>query len=125
MKHFCALFFLCLTGCATMQWGEFDGQRSRTSDPDVYDVLVVAADGLANFDKRKQQRLKPGFHLLVVASAKKGNNGEVASISFPINVKPCTRYSFVAKHRSRLDIYNWDLVPVGETTMAGCEAPQK
>lgn len=125
MKHFGALFFLCLTGCATMQWGEFDGQRTKMSDPDVYDVLVMAADGHANFDERKRQRLKPGVHLLVVASAKKGNNGEVSSISFPIVVKPCTRYSFVAKHRSRANIYNWDLVPAGETTMAGCEAPQE
>lgn len=126
MRRFVAAICLAATSCATLQWGEFDGQRTRMSDPDVYDVVVVAVDGMAQFDGRTNQRLKPGPHLLELASAKRAGHGGVSTVPFPINVKPCTRYSFVAKYRSRTNIDAWDLVPTGETLMAGCEtAPVK
>jgi len=121
MKYVFILCCLALSGCATMQWGEFDGQRLKKADPDVYDVIVVAIDGMARFDGRTIERLKPGFHLLQVASTRKGQHSEISTMSLPISVKPCTRYSFVAKYHQRVSIQNWELVATGETLMAGCE----
>lgn len=125
MKHIAMISFVLLSGCASMQWGEFDGQRKKMADPDVYDVIVVAVDGRADFGGRTNYRLQPGFHLLQVASSKQGNHGEVSVIPLPISVKPCTRYSFAAKHHSRIGIENWDLLSTGETLMPGCEEPAK
>lgn len=121
MKYFLALCCMVLGGCATLDWGEFDGQRTRMADPDVYDVIVVAADGMQNFDERTRQRLKPGFHLLQLASSKPGRPGSVATVPLPLNVKPCTRYSFVAKHHQRASVDDWELISAGETQMAGCD----
>ena len=118
-KYF-VIIFAFLTGCSSIPYGEFDGQRVKFTDPDVYDVIIVASDGNAYFDDRKTMQLKPGYHLLQLASSKQGARGEVAYQAFPLNVKPCTRYSFVAKHEERFKITEWILTPTGEMLLPKC-----
>jgi len=112
---------MVLGGCATLDWGEFDGERTRMAEPGVYDVIVVASDDMKYFDGRRRLRLKPGLHELRLVSSKPETRFTLGSVTLPLDVKPCIRYSFVAKHNQRTKVDDWKLISAGETVLAGCE----
>jgi hypothetical protein len=117
---FIALSLACLAACSSIPYGEVNGQRTKFSDPDVYDVIIVAVDGQMYMDGRTVMRLVPGFHLLQLASSKHDSRGNVAYQPYPLNVNACTRYKFVAKHERKFKIDDWQVVPDGEEKITPC-----
>jgi hypothetical protein len=112
-----------LTSCAsvgTTHYGQFDGSRAKASHMDEYEVTVVAIDGMMQFDGASIVNLKPGPHLLQVASKKKGRRGEVYFQALPLRVEPCMRYSYVARHPKSLKADSWELVAKDASPIAGC-----
>jgi len=124
----CLAAALAAAGCSTIAsgrtsipYGEFDGANNRRADLDMYDVVIVGIDGEMYFDGRKKERLKPGPHLLQVASTKEGRRGELTYQSLPLTVKPCTRYTFAAKHDPSLTNGDWELVLVSVSPVPSCQ----
>ena len=135
---------LALCGCATSTapYGLFDGQNTQVVDPDYSDVHVLWVDGALPVDgEMGTVSLTPGVRVLrlsttgsVTAGSDPGvgktyqmlpsanhGRGEVQEVL--MKVEACKRYSYVAKRDTRLPDRPWELVPRGESTIAGCKVP--
>lgn len=115
-----------LTSCAsvgTTPYSQFDGSRAKASQMEEYAVTVVAIDGKMQFEGASIVNLKPGPHLLQVASKKKGRRGEVYYQALPLIVEPCMKYSYVAHHPKSLKADSWELVAKDVSPIAGCMPP--
>ena len=102
-------------------WSEFavDDVASR-SNPDEYDVRIVAIDGSMEFDRKPIHRVTAGFHFLELASTKVGRRGELTSQPFAIEAKPCVRYELVAIHADRMSNRRWRLDVKKEVPIRAC-----
>ena len=133
---------LLLVGCATtaVPYGEFDGFNNRNAaDLDLADVVVMSVDGKLPFaSDQGVVSLTPGVHMLTLGSSRdtvprssrdavlhpQGTvHGSPLFIETLIKVEACRRYTFRAKHDSRLPDRPWELVPTGEVAVPGCKAP--
>lgn len=102
-------------------WSEFAVDVASRSNPDEYDVRVVAIDGSMEFERKPIHRVPAGFHFLELASTKAGRRGELSSQPFAIEAKPCVRYELVATHTDRMSNRRWRLDVKKEVPIRICQ----
>jgi len=112
-----------LSGCASvpgLPYSEFYG-RASNSAPNIHNVRLELIDGVVLFDNEstvagaiEYKWLEPGRHNLYVKADMPGNH-ELRKLT--IEVKPCTRYTFVAKDADS----TWEAVNTGVSAVPRCK----
>ena len=102
-------------------WSEFAIDVAGRSNPDEYNIIIVAIDGAMEFDRKPIHRVSAGFHYLELASTKLGRRGELTSQPFAIEARPCVRYELVAIHTDRMSNRRWRAEVKKEVPIRSCE----
>ncbi len=79
-------------------WAEIRVDSIADDDLGEYDVMLVSINGAMDIDTTSLYKLPPGAQRLKVASLKRGKYGELPTLPFTLEMKPCMRYSLVANH---------------------------
>jgi hypothetical protein len=79
-------------------WAEIRVDDVADGDLGEYDVMLVSINGAIDIDNTMLYKLPPGTQRLKVASMKRGKYGELATLPFALEMKPCIRYQLVASY---------------------------
>lgn len=79
-------------------WAEIRVTGAADDDLGEYDVMLVSINGAIDIATTTSYTLPPGVQQLKVASLKRGKYGELPTMPFTIETKPCMRYALVASH---------------------------
>ncbi|TXH66117.1 MAG: hypothetical protein E6Q88_12610 [Lysobacteraceae bacterium] len=101
-------------------WAEIklDGDTNETLGE--YRTVLVAIDGSREIVAKALYELQPGRTRLQLASRKRGKSGEMTSLPYEIELKPCVRYLFVADHAQQTETRRWRPVVKSEEPIKAC-----
>lgn len=114
-----------LSACASMglPYAEIEGYRGAgRSDAYEESVRILAIDGKAILNGSLSERIEPGQHMVVLASARRDPRGKAKGMLAPLKAKPCMRYHFAARHESMTLHEPWTLVLKQVEPIPECQA---
>jgi hypothetical protein len=82
--------------------------------------MVVSINGAMDIDTTMLYKLPPGMQRLKVASMKRGKYGELATLPFTLEMKPCIRYQLVASYARPGADRPWQVAVKSETPIKAC-----
>lgn len=101
-------------------WAEIRVAGVADDDLGEYDVMVVSINGAIDIETTTLYKLPPGAQRLKVASLKRGKYGELATLPFTLEMKPCVRYALVANYTSPGAAHTWAVAVKGESPIKAC-----
>lgn len=96
-------------------WAEIRVDDVADDDLGEYDVMLVSINGAIDIDNTMLYKLPPGMQRLKVASMKRGKHGELSTLPFALETKPCIRYQLVASYAQRAADRPWQVAVKSET----------
>ncbi len=101
-------------------WAEIRVDDVADDDLGEYDVMLVSINGEMDIDTTMLYKLPPGMQRLKVASMKRGKYGELATLPFALEMKPCIRYQLVASYAQPGADRSWQVAVKSETPIKAC-----
>ena len=101
-------------------WAEIRVAGVADDDLGEYDVMLVSINGAIDIDTVTLYKLPPGAQRLKVASLKRGKYGELATLPFTLEMKPCVRYALVANYAAPDAVRAWAVAVKGESPIKAC-----
>jgi hypothetical protein len=101
-------------------WAEIRVAGVADDDLGEYDVMLVSINGAIDIDTTTLYKLPPGAQRMKVASLKRGKYGELATLPFTLEMKPCIRYALVANYASPDAAHPWSVAVKGESPIKAC-----
>ena len=101
-------------------WAEIRVDDVADDDLGEYDVMLVSINGAMDIDTTMLYKLPPGTQRLKVASMKRGKYGELATLPFALEMKPCIRYQLVASYAQPGADRPWQVAVKSETPIKAC-----
>ena len=105
---------------SSQPWAEIRVDDVADDDLGEYDVMLVSINGAMDIDTTMLYKLPPGTQRLKVASMKRGKHGELATLPFALEMKPCIRYQLVASYARPGADRPWQVAVKSETPIKAC-----
>jgi hypothetical protein len=101
-------------------WAEIRVEGVADDDLGEYDVMLVSINGAIDIDTATLYKLPPGAQRLKVASLKRGKYGELPTLPFTLEMKPCVRYALVANYAPSGAVRAWSVAVKDESPIKAC-----
>jgi hypothetical protein len=101
-------------------WAEIRVDGIADDDLDEYDVMLVSINGALDIDTTSLYKLPPGAQRLKVASLKRGKYGELPTLPYTLEMKPCVRYALVAHYASSDPARPWSVAVKDQSPIKAC-----
>ena len=128
-RSFWLLLATALVGMATapsamarkdQPWAEIRVAGVADDDLGEHDVMLVSINGDIDIAAITLYKLPPGAQRLKVASLKRGKYGELPTLPFTLEMKPCIRYALVANYASPDAARAWSVAVKAESPIKAC-----
>lgn len=117
------MFALSLAACTTnAPYAEISGERVARADGHEDSVVIAGIDGKLDLSQPTWTLIEPGRRFLLLDTARNKSQRERTATFVALDVKPCTRYFYVARHESTTKLQPWRPVLAGTEPIGECVA---